>query len=68
MASHIQCDDMEAVAKMPSEAVECVGAAGIAVHADERRRRRVAPIEVVQLQPVDRDPLARRLRRRLRIG
>ena len=61
MAAHIQRDDMEAVAEMPGEAVERVGAAGIAVHADERRRRRIAPIEVVQLKTVYRDPLARRL-------
>src|SRR5215472_5728322 len=62
MAAHIQRDDMEPVAEMPREAVECVGAAGVAVHADEWRPRGIAPIEVVQPKPVDRDPLARRLR------
>ena len=54
MAAHIQRDDMEAVAEPPREAVERVGAAGIAVHADQRRRRCVAPIEVVQSQPAHR--------------
>jgi hypothetical protein len=61
VSAHVRGDHVEALAKVSRRGVERLGARGVPVHTHDRGCAVVAPVEVVQLEPADRQELALRL-------